>query len=159
MVRNKQNLGAISVFLIGVIGGGTAIGVLTAPGEWYADLTKPEFNPPNWIFGPVWSVLYLFVAIAGWRVWRIDRSGAAMKAWYVQLALNFAWSPVFFVAHRIDLALVIILLLLAAILVFMINVWRSDRLSALLIAPYAAWVAFATVLNASLILLNPAAVA
>jgi len=74
--------------------------------------------PPNWVFGPVWTVLYVLTAIAGWRVWRRDRAGMSIKLWWAQLAINFAWSPVVFVAHQTALALVVVLLLLVAILAF-----------------------------------------
>ena len=105
-------------FLVLVIGGGLAIGYLTAPGEWYAGLDKPSFNPPGWVFAPVWTVLYVLIAVAGWRTFERDRRGWPMRLWWAQLALNFLWSPVFFAAHRIGLALAIILLMLAAILAF-----------------------------------------
>ncbi len=137
-----------------VIGGGLLIGYATAPGAWYGQLAKPPFNPPNWIFAPVWTALYVLIAIAGWRTWQRDRAGVAMRLWWAQLALNFLWSPVFFAAHRIGLALVVITLLLLTIAAFMVMSWRQDALAAWLFAPYAAWVAFATLLNASLFLLN-----
>jgi tryptophan-rich sensory protein len=141
-------------FLLLVIGGGLAIGFLTAPGEWYAGLAKPSFNPPNWLFAPVWTVLYILVAIAGWRTFERDRRGSLMRLWWTQLVLNFAWSPVFFAAHQIGLALVVILLLLAAILAFIVTAWRQDRPAALMFLPYVAWVAFASALNASILALN-----
>ena len=92
------------LFLVLVIGGGLAIGFLTVPGEWYTGLAKPSFNPPNWLFAPVWTILYVLVAIAGWRIWRKDAGGRAMKLWWTQLVLNFLWSPSFFAAHQIGLA-------------------------------------------------------
>jgi tryptophan-rich sensory protein len=141
-------------FLVLVIGGGLAIGYLTAPGEWYAGLAKPSFNPPAWLFGPVWTVLYILIAVAGWRVWQRDRSDWPMKLWWAQLALNFLWTPVFFGAHQLGLALVVILLMLAAILAFIATAWRLDRVAAWLFVPYAAWVAFASVLNGSIWMLN-----
>jgi benzodiazapine receptor len=145
---------SLILFLVLVLGGGLAIGYLTAPGEWYAQLTKPAVNPPGWIFGPVWTVLYVIIAVAGWRVWQRDRGGWPLKLWWAQLALNFLWTPIFFANHRIGLALVVILLLLAAILAFIATASRQDRVAAWLFAPYAAWVAFASVLNASLLALN-----
>ena len=145
---------ALLLFLALVLGGGLAIGYLTAPGEWYAGLVKPAFNPPAWVFGPVWSALYVLIGIAGWRVWRHDRRGWPMILWWIQLALNFAWSPTFFAAHRIGLALGIILLLLLAISAFIATAWRQDRLAAWLMVPYWAWVGFASVLNAALFWLN-----
>jgi len=139
-------------FLVLVLGAGLLIGYATLPGEWYASLAKPPFNPPNWIFGPVWSLLYVMIAIAGWRTWRHDPDGTAMKAWVAQLFLNFLWSPTFFGAKLMGPALVVIVLLLASILVFIAR--SRDRVSRWLFVPYAAWVAFATLLNASLLWLN-----
>lgn len=140
--------------LVLTVGGGLVIGFLTAPGAWYGGLAKPAFNPPAWLFGPVWTVLYVLIAVAGWRVWQRNRAGRPMKLWWAQLALNFLWSPVFFGAHQIGLALVVILLMLAAILAFIATAWRQHRVAAWLFVPYAAWVAFASVLNGSLYLLN-----
>ena len=142
------------LFFVLVIGGGLAIGFLTAPGEWYVELTKPAFNPPNWSFAPVWTILYVLIALAGWRVWQRDRAGWPMKLWWLSLALNFLWSPTFFSAHQVGAALVVILLLLAAILAFIGTAWRRDRVAAWLFVPYAFWVAFASVLNASILALN-----
>lgn len=144
-------------FLVLVVGGGLLIGALTGPGEWYARLAKPAFNPPNWLFGPVWTLLYAFIAVAGWRTWRRRADTPARLFWALQLGLNFLWSPVFFGARRIDLAALIIVLLLVAIVLFIGRSWKSDRVAALLFVPYAAWVSFATVLNLSLLRLNPAA--
>lgn len=145
---------ALAGFLILTLGGGLAIGYLTAPGDWYQSLAKPAFNPPGWLFGPVWTLLYILIGIAGWRIWRRSPSGTAMKLWWAQLALNFLWSPVFFAAQRPGLALVVILALLVAILAFLRAARTLDRIAAALFLPYAAWVAFATVLNAAIFVLN-----
>ena len=104
---------SLILFLVLVVGGGLLIGAVVTPGDWYAGLAKPAFNPPGWVFGPAWTILYVLIAIAGWRVWERDRRGPAMKLWWAQLLLNFCWTPVFFGAQRIGLALVVILLLLA----------------------------------------------
>jgi tryptophan-rich sensory protein len=149
-----KNAFSLVLFLVLVLGGGLAIGYLTGPGDWYGQLAKPAFNPPGWVFGPVWTTLYVLIAVAGWRVWRIKPTGLAMMLWWAQLVLNFAWSPSFFVAHQLGLAFVVILLLLASILGFIIVVWRHDRLASSLFAPYAAWVAFAATLNGAIFLLN-----
>ena len=145
---------SLAAFLALVVGGGLVIGFLTAPGEWYAQLAKPGFNPPGWIFGPAWTALYILIAIAGWRVWQRDRAGWPMKLWWAQLALNFLWTPVFFSAHQIGLALGVILVLLASILSFIAMSWRQDRAASWLFVPYAAWVAFASILNGSIAALN-----
>lgn len=145
---------SLIAFLVLVIGGGLMIGFFTAPGEWYQGLNKPPFNPPPWIFGPVWTALYVLIAIAGWRAWRINPVGPMMALWAAQMALNFAWSPTFFAAELPMAALVMIVAMLMAIYSFITMAWRQDRLSAWLFLPYAAWVSFATVLNASIVWLN-----
>lgn len=99
-------------------------------------------------------MIYILVALAGWRTWQRAPRSRAMTWWWLQLALNFAWSPVFFAAHRIDAALVIVAALLAAVAGFMIAAGRDDRTAALLCVPYLAWVAYATLLNAAILMLN-----
>lgn len=147
-------LRVLPFFLILVVGGGLVIGYVTAPGIWYAGLNKPAFNPPDWVFAPTWSVLYALITVAGARVWLRGRREPAMRLWWLQLLLNFVWSPVFFSLHMIGPALVIILLLAATVIAFIIASWRVDRLSALMFLPYAAWVLFAGVLNGAILLLN-----
>lgn len=151
---HAAELGGLFLFFALVLGGGLIIGAVTAPGLWYAALTRPPFSPPNWIFAPVWTGLYIMIAIAGWRVWRQGRRNRPVKLWWTQLALNFAWSPIFFSAHRIDVALGVIVLLLMTILGFILITWRQDKVASLLFAPYAAWVAFASILNGAIWLLN-----
>ncbi len=153
MKMRAAELGGLFLFFALVLGGGLVVGIVTAPGVWYATLNKPPFNPPNWIFAPVWTALYIMIAVAGWRIWRQGRN-APMKLWWAQLALNFVWSPTFFSAHRIDIALAIIVFLLIAIIGFIIMTWRQDKIASLLFVPYAAWVAFASVLNGAIWLLN-----
>jgi len=142
------------VFVTVVLGGGTLIGFVTRPGKWYAGLTKPTFNPPNWVFAPAWTALYVLVAIAGWRTFMHGGFSAAMLLWLGQLALNFSWSPVFFGARRPGLALVVVITLLGLIVSFIALQWETDLVSALLFLPYAAWVAFATLLNTAIWRLN-----
>ncbi|MCI5075323.1 TspO/MBR family protein [Oricola sp.] len=142
------------LFLALVMGGGTLIGVSVPPGAWYAGLDKPWFNPPNWIFAPVWSTLYVLIAIAGWRTWRRAPTGLSMQVWFAQLACNFAWTPVFFGMHMPGLALVILAAMLALIVLFARLQCTPDRVSALLFVPYAAWVCFAGLLNLSIWWLN-----
>lgn len=149
-----KNALALGGFLALVIGGGLFIGVATAPGEWYAGLVKPPFNPPNWLFAPAWTALYVLIAVAGWRVWRLETNGAAMRTWWVQLGLNFLWSPVFFLVHQMAFGLIVIVALLATIVMFIVFARRRDTIAAWLFVPYALWVAFASLLNASLLVLN-----
>jgi translocator protein len=145
---------SLALFLLLTLGGGLVIGFTNMPGEWYASLAKPPFNPPDWLFGPVWSILYVVIAIVGWRSWQANPTGRRMQLWWAQLVLNFLWMPLFFGLQQMAVALADILVLLAVILVFIGLNWRLDRLSAWLFVPYALWVAFATLLNISLIWLN-----
>jgi tryptophan-rich sensory protein len=157
--RRAGDLLGLGAF-IGLCLGIAAIGArFTAPSidTWYRALHKPFFNPPNWIFGPVWTVLYLMIAFAGWRAWRSRHSagaGARMAVYGAQLALNLAWSIIFFGGQMIGLALAVIVLLLGVIGVNAVLFWRADRLAGWLLAPYAAWVAFAAALNFALWRLN-----
>lgn len=139
-------------FLVVVLGGGLAIGAVARPDGWYAALVKPPFNPPNWVFAPVWSLLYVMIAVAGARTY--ERAGGGFALWLAQMALNFAWTPAFFLLHRPAVALAIVVTLLIIILVFIGVRWTADRVSALLFVPYAAWVAFAALLNAAIVVLN-----
>jgi benzodiazapine receptor len=152
-----RNLPSLIAFILLVLGGGTLIGLSSVPDAWYAGLNKPSFTPPNVVFAPVWSALYIMIAAAGWRAWHAPPTArrGLMAVWIVQLALNFIWSPFFFSAHRIGLALADIVLLLAAIVTFITLAARcGETAAALLMLPYAAWVAFATALNVAFLRLN-----
>lgn len=152
--RTPRSLILLAIFLAVVIGVGGVIGISTAPGEWYASLNKPPFNPPNWIFGPVWFTLYVLIAIAGWRTFLREPNGPAMRLWAAQMALNWLWSPTWFTLHWLWPAFIVIAAILALILAFIARTWREDRTSALLLVPYALWVAFASLLNLSIAILN-----
>ncbi|SFV35384.1 tryptophan-rich sensory protein [Devosia crocina] len=141
-------------FLVVVVGVGALIGTQTQPGTWYESLTKPPFNPPNWIFGPVWFTLYVMIAIAGWRSFMESPTGTPMKFWYAQMLLNWAWSPVWFAGEMIWPAFAIIVAMWLMIVGFIAANWRRDRLAAILFIPYLAWVSFATLLNLSIGILN-----
>ncbi len=153
-----RDYAGLAAFLLAVALVSAAGGWATASsvGTWYAALAKPAFNPPGWVFGPVWTVLYVMIAVAGWRLWRRGgpASRLALTAWYVQLLLNLMWSFLFFGGRMIGAALVEIVLLLAAIAATMVLAWRVDRAAAWLLVPYLAWVSFATLLNAALWRLN-----
>lgn len=127
------------------------------PGAWYMELAKPSWNPPAWLFGPVWTLLYLGIAVAGWLVWRAGRSGAtvALSVWVAQLILNGLWSWLFFGLHRPSLAWIDIMALLASIVAFIVVARPISAGAAWLFVPYALWVGFATVLNATIVRLNP----
>jgi tryptophan-rich sensory protein len=142
------------LFIAVVVGVGVLIGFTNLPGAWYAGLAKPWFNPPNWLFGPVWTMLYVLIAIAGWRTFRRDPIGMTMRLWIGQLLLNWAWSPVSFTMHALWPAFAILVVLWLAIAAFIAGSWRADRTAAWLFVPYLAWVSFAGLLNVSLAILN-----
>jgi len=145
-------------FILATLIVGAAGSVVTEPNiaTWYAGLVHPSFAPPNWLFAPVWTTLYVVMAVAAWRVWRLAGTRSPeMIAYAMQLIFNFAWSAIFFAAHQIGLALVEIGLLLALILATTILFWRRDRLAGLLFLPYLAWTIFAAFLNHAFWALNP----
>ncbi|MGQ0672894.1 MAG: TspO/MBR family protein [Hyphomicrobium sp.] len=141
-------------FLLLVVAAATT-GALFMPGAWYAGLAKPSWTPPDWLFGPAWTVLYFMIAVAGWRVWQAEGLGPALVIWLVGLAFNAAWSYLMFGIHRIDLALFDAFAMLASIIAFILAAWRVDATAALLFVPYLAWVSFATVLNYTIQQMNP----
>lgn len=127
--------------------------------SWYAALEKPFFNPPNWVFGPVWTLLYLLMAISLYVVWSAQTAKSkrwAMMAFGVQLALNTAWSIVFFGLNQPWAAVGVIVVMWLAIAATMVAFWPISKLATYLLAPYIAWVSFATGLNISIAILNPA---
>lgn len=138
-------------FLVLVLGGGFTIGAFARPGEWYDALAKPSFTPPGWLFPVVWTIIYTFIAIAGYRTFA-GQSRRVMNLWWLQLGLNFLWPITFFAAHQVGLAFAVIMLLLASILAFLSM--SRDAWATLLFAPYAAWVAFAAVLNGAILVAN-----
>lgn len=152
--KNPRTLIVTLIFVGLVVGVGAVIGTQTAPDAWYAALDKPPFNPPNWLFAPVWFTLYVLIGIAGARTFLRDASSPAMFLWAGQMLLNWAWSPTWFGLHLAWPAFVIIISILALIVAFIVMTWKSDRVSALLFFPYAAWVAFASTLNFSIAILN-----
>lgn len=150
---------ALPGFLLATLSAGAIGGLATASSvqSWYPTLAKPAWNPPSWLFGPVWTTLYVLMAIAAWRVWRLAAQRGrttALRWFWVQLGLNAAWSFLFFGLRSPGLALLEIVPLLGAILVTLVHFARLDRVAAALWLPYVAWVSFATVLNATLWWLN-----
>ena len=138
--------------------GAAASAAFGSPGQWYAELNKPAWNPPGWIFGPVWSALYLSMAVAAWLVWREGgwhRQRRALGLFLAQWALNFLWTPLFFGLHRTGLAFAEILLLWLAIAATAVAFWRIRKTAGALLVPYLAWVSFAAVLNGVLWRMNP----
>jgi len=123
---------------------------------WYATIAKPSFTPPNAVFGPVWTVLYLMMAVAAWRVGPLTDGNRrrAITLFGIQLAFNAVWSPVFFGLEAPRAGLAIILALLISLSATLVAFWRLDRPAALLLVPYLAWVCYATALNAEIVRLN-----
>lgn len=135
---------------------GRAATARPARSAWYLALRKPRGQPPPAVFGPVWTALYAAIATSGYRVWRSSAPGRerALQLWAAQLALNAAWSPLFFGARRPRAALADVALLLPAVAAYARAARRVDRAAAWLVAPYLAWTAFATWLNAGIVLRN-----
>lgn len=143
------------VLVLGTLGLGAAMGGLTRPqiAGWYQGLAAPPFTPPNWVFAPAWTTLYALMAIAAWRVWL--RAGVRPLGWWVvQLALNAAWTPAFFVLHRPWLALGVILALWLTILATIRAFRPVDGVASALLMPYLAWVTYATYLTLGFAWLN-----
>jgi len=135
--------------------GAAAFGGLFPPGSWYASLDKPSWNPPSWIFGPVWTLLYALMALSAWLVWRERGWSGVLILFVVQLALNAAWSPLFFGLKRPMWGLVDIVALWLAIGATLLGFARVRPLAAVLLVPYWLWVSFAALLNFELWRRNP----
>jgi benzodiazapine receptor len=158
MVRNKA--GALVFFLLACYTVAFVAVFMTRPEitTWYASLAKPAWQPPNWLFGPVWTLLYGMIAVAGWRVWCAPQSKwRAFGLWVfgAQLGVNFLWSPVFFNLHRIGFAFVIIFTLWLLLAFFVGVTWRFERVAAFLFLPYLLWVTLAAALNYTVWKMNP----
>lgn len=143
----------LAVFVLASLSAGF-IGSRFPPGEWYTGLEKPSFNPPSWVFGPVWTLLYILMGTAAWLIWKKGGPAPLIYLFFFQLVLNALWSYLFFGANRPDLAFYEIILLWTAILVMMALFWRRSATAGALILPYLLWVSFASVLNHSLWKLN-----
>ena len=158
--RNRWRGAGLALIAIAAVATAMVVGqIATYPNlaPWYASLTKPSFTPPNWIFGPVWTTLYLLMAFSVWRILRLPDGSmrrTALTLFFIQLALNAAWSWMFFAANSPLLGLVNIVPQFALIVATVVLFYRLDRLAAYCLLPLSAWVAFATVLNFSIWLLN-----
>ncbi|HEX8378446.1 MAG TPA: TspO/MBR family protein [Pedobacter sp.] len=147
----------ISITIPLVVGGVSGYATSANISSWYAYLNKPSFNPPNYLFGPVWTFLYLLMGISLYLVWKSPEGKQKTRALLVfafQLLLNFAWSFIFFSFHETGLALVEIIVLWMSILLMIILFFRINRTAAYLQIPYLLWVSFATALNAAIWHLN-----
>jgi len=145
---------AFATFILAMFVIGFSAAAVSVPGEWYAGLSKPFFNPPSWVFGPVWTVLYVLIGIAGGLAWLSPARFPLVGVWIAQALLNGAWSIAFFRLQSPAFGLLVVLAMLAAILAFIVLAWRPARAAALLFIPYALWVSFATLLNATILAMN-----
>jgi len=161
------NVAVFVGFLILCMGGGGLMGAITRndfgdSSEWYKKLKKPSFNPPSYLFGIVWPILYLLMAISAFAVWTktgITKEPAPLVIFFIQLALNFLWTLIFGKAKDLLASLVEIVVLWLAIILTIQQFWKFSRSAAVCLVPYLAWVTFATALNYKLLELNPEAAA
>ena len=155
MFRNKILtffLFLIVTFSASLIG---SVTTLNFKEPWYSLLNKPAYNPPDWIFGPVWTTLYLMMTIAIWLFWHTkNRDINTVYIYFIHLIFNTTWSIVFFVFHNIELALIVLILLIALIINLIFRFRRVKMISAYLMIPYLLWCSYALILNTSLIILN-----
>ncbi len=142
------------VFTAVMLAIGFAAAWLSPPGDWYAALNKPSFNPPDWVFAPVWTVLYVMIGISGALAWHSEAHKRLIPLWVVLALLNGGWSILFFRMHQTGSALIVVACMEMMILVYIARAWWPARGAALLFLPYAAWVAFATLLNGAIVILN-----
>jgi len=160
----KKDCLVFAGFLILMEGVGALMGMMTAPGgamrpddDWFDNLVKPSWNPPNWVFGPVWTLLYFMIALSAFKVYRKIGFSQALPwmVFFIQITLNFAWPLIFFVGHQLLGGLIDILLMLVFIILNISVFIPVEKSAGLLLLPYLAWVTFATYLNYTLWRLNP----
>ena len=154
MTKNKY-LSLIILLLVTFIApviGSYVTSVFKEP--WYSEIIQPSFNPPSWVFPPVWSTLYVMMSIAIWRVWIAFFNSRILKLYFFHLFFNCIWSIIFFGFHQIGLALINIIVILFFIIILMKEYLKIDKLSFYLMIPYFLWSSFALVLNASILFLN-----
>ena len=121
---------------------------------WYSEIILPSFNPPSWVFAPVWTTLYLMMSIAIWKIWKNSFDTRILKIYFFHLFFNSTWSIVFFGFHLIGLALVNLIIILLFIIFLMKEYLMRDKISFYLMTPYLAWSSYALILNSSIFLLN-----
>lgn len=155
-----RQLSVLILFILICLGTGWA-GAQVSPGNgssvWYEQLNKPDWNPPGWVFGPVWTTLYILMAVAAWRIWKLlgfKKGATELSVFVFQLVLNGLWSFLFFGLQNPGLAFLEIIILLAAIIATAYLFFQKDRLAGWLMVPYILWVSFATVLNGTIWLMN-----
>ncbi len=145
----------VSLFIVFAVAAIGSFFTADSIATWYASLAKPEFNPPNWLFGPVWTFLYITIAVSLYLVWNKNKlRGTALYAFALQLALNAAWSVIFFGFHLPFIALLCIILLLFSIAWTIVEFYKVNKTASYLLVPYLVWVTFASVLNYWIVILN-----
>ena len=143
----------LPVLLIATLVAGSSALIWEVGGEWYRSLNQPWFTPPNWLFGPVWTVLYILMAVSAARL--ISRgAGLAIALWALQITLNTLWTPVFFGGYNLGAAFLYIAALWVVLLLNILVAWRVDKWSSIMLWPYLVWVSFASLLNYSFWMLN-----
>ena len=160
MSHKSANVVALLILVVACYGAATVGGLAGAGADdgWYAELAKPSWTPPAWVFGPVWTLLYGLMAVAAWLVWLQRgqrRVAVALVLFGVQLGFNAAWSPLFFGLHRPGLAFIDLVLLWGALVATVWAFLRQRPVAGLLLLPYLGWVSFAAVLNLAIWRLNP----
>ncbi|WP_295556506.1 TspO/MBR family protein [uncultured Hyphomicrobium sp.] len=143
------------LIFLGLVAAAALTGMSFRPGAWYEALAKPDWTPPNWLFPPAWTVLYVMIAVAGWRVFEKHGFVPALIVWAVSLQLNAAWSVLMFKEHQIGLAAADIAALWLSIVAFIALTWKTNRVASVLFVPYLAWVSYAAALNFAIWQLNP----
>lgn len=156
-MKQLKDLFSLAIFIIIILGAGMFIGAITAINipTWFMHLNSPFFAPPNWVFAPVWSILYIMVAVSGWLIYKQGQlKEKAFIVYVVQLGLNFLWSFIFFCWHDINLAL-LEMSVLWVFLAWNIKIFSNiNKTAGYLLVPYLAWISFAWVLNFSYAILN-----
>ena len=154
--QTRGILGILSLLILLTLGIGWLGSRATLPEitGWHANLTKPTFNPPNYLFGPVWSALYILMAESMWMVWKSNQSKLIKTFFVLMLICNALWSPVFFKYHQIGWALVVLAFYLITLGAWVRCLYQENKTAAYLQSPHLLWVSFATILNASIYFLN-----
>ena len=154
MTKNKYL--SLALFIV-ITFAASAIGSFTTSAykePWYSQIILPSFNPPSWVFGPVWTILYIFMSVAVWLVWNKTKDKKIIKIYFLHLFFNAIWSIIFFGFHRIGLALIDLIIILFFIILLMKIYFRISKLSFYLMSPYLIWTSYALVLNFTIFLLN-----
>lgn len=154
MTKNKS-LSLIFILLITFIASGIG-GFTTATFKepWYSQIILPNYNPPSWVFGPVWTTLYILMSVAIWRVWIIYYDNKILKLYFLHLFFNMIWSVIFFGLHQIGLALLDLIIIIFFIILLMKIYYLKDKISFTLMVPYFLWSSYALILNFSIFILN-----